>query len=94
MHGPNVAFLNEVERICFNNFKHYANCDAFLASILLFPECIQKKSDYYATVELIDIDKRGQMCIDEASENEPNVSVIEYLNEKCIKQALTFAAAA
>lgn len=90
--GPNVDFLNEVERVCFAEYSYFDPCDAFLTAIFLFPECVRKKFDSYVTVELNGKETRGQMCIGHRSKNKPNATVIEYLHEKHVKEALIFAA--
>lgn len=90
--GPNVEFLNEVESVCFADLEHFNPCDAFLTCVMLFPECIRKKYDCYATIDLNGRETRGQMCIGHMSKNPPNVTIIEYLNEEECKKALIFAA--
>lgn len=90
--GPNVEFLNDVERVCFEGLKYFDVCDAFLTCVMLFPECIRKKYDCYATIELNGKETRGQMCIGHMSKNPPNITVIEYLNEEEMKKAFIFAA--
>lgn len=92
LNGPNIDFLNEVERIFFANRKSFKVFDPFVASVILFPECIRKQFDCYATVELNGKETRGQMCVGHRSKKPANVTVIEYLNEEAVKNALIFAA--
>lgn len=92
LNGPNIEFLNKVERVCFADYKLFDPCDAFLTAIFLFPECIRKKYDCYATIELNGKETRGQMCIGHRSKNKANVTIIEYLHEAAVKKALIFTA--
>lgn len=92
MNGPNIAFLNEVERDSFDIFQLFIPCDALLTAALLFPECVRTKFDCFATVELSGRETRGQMCIGHVTKNPPNVTVIEKLDEEEIKKAVIFAA--
>lgn len=90
--GPNIDFLNEVERLRFVNFKHFILCDAFLAALVVFPECVRQQNAYYATIELNNRETRGQICIShDQNEKQANVTIIELLNEEAIKKALIFA---
>lgn len=87
-----MDFLGKVERLCYADQKHFNPCDAFVPAVMLFPECVRKKYDCYATVELNGRLTRGQMCIGHASTEKPNVTVIEYLHEDAVKNALIFTA--
>lgn len=87
-----MEFLNEVERLRFINLKHFILCDAFLAALFVFPECVRQQNDYYATIELKNQETRGQICINhDQSQKQSNVTIIELLHEEAVKKALLFA---
>lgn len=89
----NVQLLNEAERICYKNYDTFLPCDAVLSAVFLFPDkCVRKKQRHHATVELQGNYTRGQMLIDHRKIENPNVTVIELVNEEELKKALLFAA--
>lgn len=90
--GPNMDFLMKVETIYYANLERFFPCDAFLTAVLLFPECVRKKFDCYATVELGGRESRGRLCIGHQSKNPPNVTIIECLHKEPVKNAFIFAA--
>lgn len=92
LNGPNMDFFSKVERKCYADLEHFGPCDAFVPAVMLFPECIRKKYDCHATVELHGRETRGQMCIGHVSTEKPNVTVIEYLHEDAVKKALIYTA--
>lgn len=68
-------------------------CDAILTAVFLFPDkCMRKEERHHATVELHGQYTRGQMLIDHRKSKNPNVTVIELVNEEELKKALLFAA--
>lgn len=95
LNGPNVGFLNSVERVIYSNSRPrlYCPCDAFLAAALLFPRCILNQFECFATVEVHGRLTRGQMCVGHMAKHKPsNVTIIESLDAEECKRALIFAA--
>lgn len=84
------ANINILDEKCYSDGIVFH--DFFLMAIFVFPKCVQQKKDYYATIELMDLTKRGRICVEHDQEkNPPNVTIVESLDKLYLKKAMSFA---
>lgn len=88
----NIQLLNTIEKIAYKDCTTFMPCDAFVTAAFLFPECIRKKEQHHATVELHGHHTRGQMVLDHMRKKEHNVTVVQELHEEEFKKILVWTA--
>lgn len=91
-----IELLNEAEGKLYKNSKMddiWYPCDSLIVIAMLYPqEAIVTESRHNATVELHGGKTRGQIVLDHLKEKEPNLHVIETVNEEFVKAILLEAA--
>lgn len=91
-HCKTFEFLTEAEKACYRNRSQFKPYDGFLTAIFLFSECINRKRQYFVSVELSGVHTRGQMILDHHKKNIPNATIIELLNQDECKRILQWTA--
>ncbi|KAF2899926.1 hypothetical protein ILUMI_06265 [Ignelater luminosus] len=91
---PIMELLNRAEKSIYPEKENppdsiWYPCDALCVIAMLYPnESITKQSKHNATVELHGSKTRGQIVLDHLKQKDPNVTMLEKINDEFIKEIL------